>query len=329
MTIASSHFVFCVAMPGTGKTFTGDYLDIIHGFHHVDGDLPYRTAHLPKMREVVFKKIEGSKRVKEPKSSDDLKGSEECWEPFFQVMVESALEAANTKNKVVITYACAFNIQRDFVIHKLTKGGTKNVTLIYLDMNKRKKLEGLYHRSVKQAVASGVSLGDQMRVMGWDGKGDEPSMNEYIHNFMSTRNILNPVFEDPPPDAVVVDITERDVTVIDGVDDALGLQRSGEESYDEIVKKVVERDHQRDRETPYSMELIPGIKKEVEEAMANATTEEEKNQIKRRASSLVGMELMMHRLSMASDTLRITSDTNDDTVRTRRRSSFITTGKIE
>jgi len=335
MTIASSHIVFCVAMPGTGKTFNGDYLDLIHDFHHVDGDLPYRTAHLPEMREVMTKIFEGKQRhsiLNHPKSSEDVKGHEEFWGPHLQVMVDSALEAAKTNDKVVMTYACSFQSQRDYVMNKLKEGGAKNVTLMYLHMNKDKKLEGLYHRSVKQAAASGFCLGDQMKAMGWDGEGDckdsdTPTLDEYINNFMSKRNILNPVFDDPPSYAVVVDVTERDVTAIDGIDAALGLQRSDGESYDEIVKKVVARDHRRDEETPYSMELFPEIKKEVEEALANAKTEEEKKQIKRRASSLVGMELMMQRLSTTES---ISSDTStNERLRRNRRSSLIMTGRIE
>mmetsp|Transcript_21509 Transcript_21509/g.24037 ORF Transcript_21509/g.24037 Transcript_21509/m.24037 type:complete len:146 (+) Transcript_21509:18-455(+) len=135
------------------------------------------------------------------------------------------------------------------------------------------------------------------------------------------------LFDSPPSYAAVVDVTGRDVTAIDGVDAVLGLQRSGEESYDEIVKKVVARDHKRDAETPYSIELFPEINAEVAEALANAKSEEEKKQIKRRASSLIGMELMMNRLSITS-TSSGTSNMSDK-VRGMRRSSLIKTGKIK
>mmetsp|Transcript_53459 Transcript_53459/g.59704 ORF Transcript_53459/g.59704 Transcript_53459/m.59704 type:complete len:283 (+) Transcript_53459:337-1185(+) len=282
------------------------------------------------MRETISKGIEGQERhpnLKEPKSSDDLKGFEEYWTPLFQVMVDSALEAAKTNDKVVITFASAFKIQRDFVMNKLKEGGAKHVTLLYLDMNEDKKIEGLYHRSVIQARAAGVSLVDWVRVLGYDGDGDDLSMDEF-KSFMYNGGKLNmTLFDSPPSYAAVVDVTGRDVTAIDGVDAVLGLQRSGEESYDEIVKKVVARDHKRDAETPYSIELFPEINAEVAEALANAKSEEEKKQIKRRASSLIGMELMMNRLSITS-TSSGTSNMSDK-VRGMRRSSLIKTGKIK
>ena len=35
--IASAKIVYIVAVSGCGKSFTGDYLETMHGFHHVDG----------------------------------------------------------------------------------------------------------------------------------------------------------------------------------------------------------------------------------------------------------------------------------------------------
>ena len=35
--IASAKIVYVVALSGCGKSFTGDYLGVMHGFKHVDG----------------------------------------------------------------------------------------------------------------------------------------------------------------------------------------------------------------------------------------------------------------------------------------------------
>jgi len=212
MTIASSHIVYCVAMPGTGKTFTGDYLDVIHGFHHVDGDLGFRSQYTPKMREAVTKWIELGHRypkVKNAKSSDDVAEFEEYWGPYFQVMVDSALEAATTNDTVVITFADGYQVQRDFVFKKLKEGGAKNVTLLYLSMDQDKKLEGLYHRTVRQADAIDMTLGDMMRTwMGWEGEG-EPT-REVFKSFINQPGKMGAMsFEDPPPHAKIVDVTSR------------------------------------------------------------------------------------------------------------------------
>jgi hypothetical protein len=35
--IASAKIVYVLAVSGCGKSFTGDYLEMMHGYHHVDG----------------------------------------------------------------------------------------------------------------------------------------------------------------------------------------------------------------------------------------------------------------------------------------------------
>merc|ERR1712110_39143 len=123
--------------------------------------------------------------------------------------------------------------------------------------DENKKLKGLYDRTKRQAEAMGMAFGDFMRDI-WQCKceGDEPSMEEFEDG--AGKYLITP-FEGPPSYAKVVDVTGRDVTAIDGVDAALGLQRSGDESYNEIVTKVLARDHKRDEETPYCMEIFPEI----------------------------------------------------------------------
>jgi ABC-type nitrate/sulfonate/bicarbonate transport system ATPase subunit len=39
--IASAKIVYVLAVSGCGKSFTGDYLGVMHGFHHVDGGKLY------------------------------------------------------------------------------------------------------------------------------------------------------------------------------------------------------------------------------------------------------------------------------------------------
>lgn len=317
MTISSCQFVYCVAMPGTGKTFTGDYLDAVHGFCHVDGDLPYRTAEDPKMRDACkqfFKMNHAFPFLKGTRSSDeqaaacdkhgvDVARIDECWQPFYQVMVDNALEAAKTNNKVVITYASPFQKPRDYVLNKLKEGGARNVTLVFLTMNEDKKLEGLYHRTKKEAKISGMAHGKFLDGFGenpWAG-GSDPSLEEFMVVARKPGQLGDVPFEGPPPYANVVDVTGRDASAIDGVDAALGLQRSGKESYDEIAKKVVAMDHKRNEEMPYNcVDIFAEINKEFGESLKNAKTDEEKNLIKRRASSLLKMELATGRLSIAS-----------------------------
>merc|ERR1711907_188700 len=66
--------------------------------------------------------------------------TEQYWEPFFQAMVDNALEAAITNDKVVVTFKSQFRRQRELVMDKLVEGGANNVALMALTMNQDKKL---------------------------------------------------------------------------------------------------------------------------------------------------------------------------------------------
>lgn len=351
MTIDSCEFVYCVAEPSTGKTFNGDYLEIIHGFHHVDGDLPLRTMHKPEMRHVVGKMIEGAKLYPErmeflkSHSSEDMEGLEEYWGPYFQTNVDAALEAAKSNDKVVITFADGNRISRDYVMDKLREGGAINVTMLYLTIDENKKLEDLYHRMIRQLEACGSSLEDYCKMRGWEGGGeggDEKVPMDAFKEIVLRPGELGDVkgFEDPPPCAKIVDVTKRDVSTMDKIDETLGLQRTGDDSYEEIVKKVRERDFRRDEETPYRFDVWPEIEKDVMEALAEAETEEERVQIKRRASSLISLEMKtpVGRASLLTtllseevdkDASAVSSLTDSTKLRNKRRSTLIRTGRVE
>ena len=339
-----------------------DYLDLIHGFYHVDGDLPMRTmADQPEMKAVVKKywfemysvmKEKGGKTEEElhKLSSEDVKAYEAYWRPYQQVQVDSALQAAKTHEKVVITFAQPYQICRDYVMSKLKEGGATNVTMLYLTIDQDTKLEALYHRMVQQLKPHGVSLLDYLK---WDGSYDwthdrDPTKEEYKELILAPGKIGNMMIMEPAPSyAKVVDVSSRDEAAMDAIDAALGLHRASvcTESYDTIVTKVRAIDVQRDVETPYCAAMFPEIEKEIAEALALAKTEEEKVQIKRRASSIVQFELKK-RLSLAStlSDMVLDEDVDGDTdsntensktttdamkLRKNRRASFIRTGKIE
>merc|ERR1719162_1219803 len=103
-----------------------------------------------------MKEKEGKTDVEIKKlSSKDYEGYEAYWGPYQQVLVDNALQAAKTHEKVVITFAQPYNICRDYVITKLKEGGAAKVTILYLTIDQDTKMEGLYHRTVQQAKGSG------------------------------------------------------------------------------------------------------------------------------------------------------------------------------
>ena len=52
---AAAEIVYMVAPSGTGKTFTGDYLALLQGYEHVDGDGPLKNKHLPQYSDIAAK----------------------------------------------------------------------------------------------------------------------------------------------------------------------------------------------------------------------------------------------------------------------------------
>ena len=158
-------------------------------------------------------------------------------------MADRALEAAVTNDKgVVITFADFFQPSRDYLLDCLKKGGAQNVTLLFLTMDEDKKLEAIYNRTKQAAEQAGCTLGDFCKAGGfWHSDGD-PTLEDFriLIKTGGNKDSKGEIpFEGPPPYAKIVDVTGRDITQLDGVDAALGLHRSNEESYEEIVKKVL------------------------------------------------------------------------------------------
>jgi len=327
MTIDSSNIYLVAAEPGTGKTFTGDYLDYVHGFSHVDGDVAMRNLHISKNKEILAGWYEAS-LLREQKRDVP----ETLWKPYYQDLANRALEAAKTSDNVVITFAIFKQNERDFVLTKLKEGGANNPTLVVLTMNKDVKMEGLYHRTKRFLEGSGMTLKDYFKSKGWepdgdgDGNGDsneDISLEVFKLTFTKVMPFMFQPFDDPPSYVKVVDVTYRDVTAIDATDKAFGLDRNDELSYEEIVEKVLAIDHKRNEETPYGNETTELMKK------IKNKTEIEREQIMKRRSSLMSVDrqLGLTRLSLSSDGDDGNSDGNDK-LKTRR-SSLIMTGKTE
>jgi len=320
MTIASCHIFFINAEPGTGKTFTGDYLEKYHGFTHVDGDTPIRNLHIAKNREMQA----GWEEYKMKKKIGTSSGQDKLWQPYMQELVDMTLDAAKTSDKVVLTKNVQYQNQRDFVITKLKEGGAadNNITLVFLTMDEDVKLEGLYHRTKQQVEANGMTMEDAMKAYGvWDGEGVFS-----VDKFKAGTSALCPDIDGPPSYAKVLDVTVRDETSLESVDKVFGLDRDWNVSYDEIVKELTAVDVKRDNDTPYDLKEMGKIDKEVK-----MKSKEEQELIQKRRSSLLKVErkLGLTRLSVSSTGSSSSTDENNNEKLKGRRHSLIMTGKID
>jgi len=142
------------------------------------------------------------------------------------------------------------------------------VTLMCLTMNQDKKLEGIYHRTKKDAESSGMTHVGLLLGFGeepWAG-GDSPTLEEFLVVAKQPGQLGDDPFEMPPSYAKVIDVTARDVTVIDGLDAALGLQRQNDLTYEEIKDKVLAVDAKRNEEMPYNcLDIIAEVNKKYED----------------------------------------------------------------
>jgi len=319
--------IFCIANAGTGKTFTGDYLEIVHGFTHVDGDGPARkSGRIPEYKDMTDKLMECLSTKYHNKVAPD-----EIWQPYMKELATLTVEATKNSDKVVLTFACLRQEWRDYIMQILKDGVSEEdtVSMLYLTINEDVKLEGLYYRSKRQCEGVGMTLEDVMRLQGWDSDGDRDlSVEEYKTFSKNTPGQCGSFLcVDPPSYAKVVDVTGRDVTALDGVDTALGLQRDPNLSYEEIVERVLAIDHKRDAESSegYTEEEIKEFFAKMKHTGENKKSDTEMEHehekiINMRRSSLLSVESLNHWLTVSDDATTNRSKS--------RRESLIMTGKL-
>ncbi|KAK1741260.1 hypothetical protein QTG54_007738 [Skeletonema marinoi] len=221
----------CFRTPGTGKSFTGDYMTVMHDYHHVDGDIPLKHMCLvPEYKEMAEKMfIEGD------------------WEPYFSELARLTLEGAKDNDKVVLSHATDKNEMRDHVIKQIIEGGASEdkITIIQLTIDPKVKARGLYHRTARMAEQSGMTMTECCKAfMEFEGEMTE---EKWINMTLEAEAAQPEDGFEVHPKAIMVDISGRDVTHFDNVDKALGLTRSTEVPYESICAKVKPIDEARDK----------------------------------------------------------------------------------
>lgn len=292
---AAAEIVYMVAPSGTGKTFTGDYLALMQGYHHVDGDCPLKNKHLPQYSDMAAKWWKNCTVYM--KNNED--GLDELWQPYFAELARQALAAAETSDRVVLTHATYRQKYRDFLLGKLEEGAAANgktVTVVTLAIDEDVKLRGLFPRFKKWIEAGGAKLEDYMKeTYEWEGDG-EFNASDYVDfcKHHPRAPLSAAIFEDVPY-GKVVDCSSRDMSTLDAIDEALGLgKRSGDFSYEEICKMVRAVEAKRDEEFNKNVDLKKLMNSNKEGTSASeekvASSEDESpvpNATERRSSSSI------------------------------------------
>jgi len=315
MTIESAQIVYVVAPSGAGKSFTGDYLDVVHGFEHVDGDGPAKSCALPKYREMT-KGFLASSRGSVPR---------EMWSPYFEEIAKQAVEAAKDHDKVVLTHATSKEPHRELVISKIVEGGVSldQITIVELTIDPVVKARGFYYRTKRQAEQNGMSVSE---VCDFEG---ELTVEIFIELCLKMEEGVLALFDDCP-NAKKVDVSGRDISHCDAIDKALELTRSKEWTYETICEKVLPLDVERDEEfiVSGSRDELDTISAELNPSLAidEGEGEEKVKEMKKRRSSLVQIDLDLMR-DFSQTSIEMTEEAAER--RASRRVSLIKTGKID
>jgi len=257
-TIKSTKFVYCVAVSGCGKSFTGDYLNIMHDFTHIDGDGPLKSCNTnQRNKEIVWKFLKAINFYADKKAED---GPCELWQPYFDEISTQAMEASKHSDRVVLTHATSRQAWREYVVNRWIEAGAlpENITVVQLTIDTDVRLKGLYHRTKFQTEQGDSTMEEFLHKHGWWGsKGQEATCEDFIKVVKKSK--VNNWHKDdafgftPVPLGYrylkVVDVSGRDMTHLDGVDKALDLvgQRNDKSlSFEEIKAKVKPLDAKRD-----------------------------------------------------------------------------------
>ena len=259
-------------------------------------------------------------------------------------IANQTIEGAKKSEKVVLSHATYRQSYREYFVDKLVQGGAKreNITVVQLMIDPEVKIKGLYYRSKEQCEMGGITIGDSLRTQGWDGEGDA-TCAEYMAFVTKTYPSFFPsngngAYEESPSGyGKTVDVSGRDITHLDGVDEALGLvgQRNNKTlSFVEIRDKVKVLDQKRDEDMTANGVDIGKIFAEASGGSVDdknkdddvvAIDTEEHDKIVQRRSSLISVEYLERELRCS---LESSSDEKKNVMKARR-SSLIKTGRIE
>jgi hypothetical protein len=315
-------------------------------------DGPLKNCHIPKNEEMTFGFWTCLQNG--ALSGKDEDGPKELWEPYFDELASQTIDAAKNSDQVVLTHATYRQSWRECVVTKLLEGGAKkeNITVLLLTIDPDVKLTGLFYRTTKQLENSGMTMTDAFRAKGYDGP--EVTLPVYIKIIKDKypHYASNDTFEDVPDGffgKTDVDVSGRDMSHLDGVDNALGLVGKRNDAYstltfEEIRDKVKAVDQKRDEEwsATGAQEILEKIMEKVTEDgeeddnvdnddndVVGVDNTEELEKVAKRRSSLISVEYLERELDRSSLDGNSKDKEEKKKIMKARRSSLIITGKIE
>jgi len=310
--IEGTKFIFCSAKSGVGKSFFGDYLEVIRGWNHIDGDMPFKHADSSATYRDIVDQVTG--RGEYADKSVEWKKNE-GWKPYMKELTRLMLEGAKVSNKIVLGFVAFQPSQRLFLRQQLADAGAKDVSMVFLECDFDAHMKAVWARTLRQAEQMGTTVEALLtETYHFPGIVDFEAFVEFEKQFV-LRYVTRQDSEMP---FKVVDNTAKDMTVLDKYDMVAGIKNEdrGNFSYEQLVARIKKIDVKRDKE------WLDGKTKSIEE---KELAEKEPEKYAARRSSLLEADKMiaMHHLSSRDNTRDSQASTSS------RRQSFILTGKFE
>lgn len=170
--------------------------------------------------------------------------------PYMTEIAHMGLEAAKESDKVVLSWACPYTCMWTFLREQLMDAGAKNCHLVVLSCDLVPHMTSLFKRFQIQAKQADVDVGELIEIA-WKIPG-LTDLDSFLSLAIEHKDEIQWGFQEPndsekPYD--VVNVTSRDVSVLDSLGAAFGIQENGRAHlpYKEIVARLQEVDAERDR----------------------------------------------------------------------------------
>ena len=235
--IKRTKFVLMVTRPGTGKTFSGDCLEDVRGWKHVDGDMPAKKRRTnPEWRAASeqmfgFGKFAGITHF--------MDGILENQKPYFEILARLTLEAARDSNKVVMTFNAYLRSSRGFFRGLLRGAGARDVSTVFLHCDPKLHARALWDRLNRKAIDSGIPLREHLRFWNAEHIEDFESFCAWFQE-VAPLNLGFQEADDSEQPYSVVDVTAEDEMVLDRLDAVFGIgtnESRGEEIHMEFFNE--------------------------------------------------------------------------------------------
>jgi len=203
---------------------------------------------------------------------------------YFSIVARLSLEAARDSDVVVMSHATSSQKNRLFFRQVLTDAGAKDVSSVFLYCDPDAHAEVLYKRSLRQAEQAHSDPQVIFHFLGAERPlEDVTAFKQWFKNESLVYNGFQEASEAEQPYSVV-DNTAKDVTVLDSLDEALGLDKNesrGDGTYEEMIEKIRAVDIARDQ---VAMQAFHEILERDNSESAEATKELAKNEPKKLAA---------------------------------------------